>query len=92
MKTDPKNNNASRAPSHPELTATDNNPRKLYEVTVHSTEYRYLTIRVHAKSEAAAERSAERIAGLRGDSAWNVADRDLYAYEVNQVEEGGSHE
>jgi hypothetical protein len=30
MKTDPKNNNASRALSHPELTATDTNPTNLH--------------------------------------------------------------
>jgi hypothetical protein len=89
MKTKIKNDHAISTPSNQ---GTDTNPRKLYEVTVHGTEYRYITIRVHAKSEAAAETSAERIARLREDSAWSVADRDLYAYEVNQLEEGGSHE
>ena len=91
MKTDTKNSNASGTLSHPEQ-ATDNNPRKLYEVTVHRTDYRYTKIRVQAKSEDEAENLAEDIAGLQEDSEWDVADRDLYAFEARELAEGGCDE
>lgn len=90
--TDPENPNPIRALSHPEQMSTDTNPRRPYEVTVHRTDYRYTKIRVEAECEEEAENMAERLAGLQEDSAWEVADRDLYAFAVEQVQEGGSHE
>ena len=92
MNTDPKTNKPVQGLQlHPEQASPNTNQRKLYEVTVHSTEYRYIVVRVRAQSEASAETTAERIARSRKDSAWGVADRDLYAYSVEQVQEGGAH-
>jgi len=91
MKTDPKNSNASRAPSHPELIATDTNPRRLFEVVVSRTDYLFTRIRVEAESEDEAEAEAKTLAELRPDERWDVADRDLFILETSQVTEGGSH-
>jgi hypothetical protein len=88
MKTDPKNSNASGLLSHPEQ-AADTNPRRLYEVTVHRTDYRALNVRVKAESEQEAASLAEELAQTQDDSFWNVADRDCYAYSVEKVTEGG---
>ncbi|MGD0138971.1 MAG: hypothetical protein ABSD28_08850 [Tepidisphaeraceae bacterium] len=94
MTTDTQNSNASGTPSHPEQAApsTDNNTRRLYEVTVHRTDYREARIHVEAKSEDEAGKLAEDIAERQKDSQWNVVDRDLYAFEVEQMKEGGSNE
>jgi hypothetical protein len=90
MNTDPKTNTPVQGLKlHPELASPDTNQRRLYEVTVHRTDYRYIKVRVWATSEASAENTAERIAHRRNDREWNVADRDLYAYSVEQVQEGG---
>lgn len=68
---------------------TGTNPRKLYEVTVHRTDYCYATIRVEAESEDEAETQAEEIAELQPEANWDAADRELYAFSVEQVKEGG---
>jgi hypothetical protein len=91
MTTNPNDENPSRAAGQSTPASTDTNPRKLYEVTVYRTDYLYTRVRVEAKSEEAAERAAERLAGLQKKSEWDFADRDLYAYEVEQVQEGGAH-
>ena len=92
MKTDTKNSNAFRAPSHPEQLSTDTNPRRLYEVTVHRAEHRHLTVRVEAKSEAEAEYIAEKLAKRRRHTKWELVDRELHACHVEQVKKGGRHE
>ena len=73
MKTDPKNSNASRAQSHPELTATDNNPRRLFEVIVSRTDYLYTRVRVEAETESAAEEAAKEAAKAAAKAAEQVA-------------------
>ena len=92
MKTDPKNQARVQGQQlHPEQTSSNNNPRKLYEVVVHRTDYCYATIRVEAESEDEAETQAEEIAELQPEANWDAADRELYAFSVEQMKEGGSH-
>jgi hypothetical protein len=76
------NNNAAGAQG------TGTNQAKLYEVTVHRTDYLYTVVRVEAESKDQAETQAETLAGLQPDSEWDVADRDLYAFSAEQVKEG----
>jgi len=93
MKTDPKNQKRVQGSRlHPELAFPNNNPRKLYDVEVHRTDYCYMIVRVKAKTGDEAEDKAEKIAGLKPDALWQVADRKLYASHSELVEEGGRHE
>ena len=65
-----------------------NQERRLYNVTIHRTDYLYTVVPVEATSEDEAETKAEEVAALLPVANWDVADRDLYAY-VAEVEEGG---
>lgn len=89
--TDTENPVPDRAQPHPEQLSNDTNPRRLYEVTVHRTDYFYTRVRVWANSEADAENNAEKRAALQDKSKWEVADRDLYSYSVEVVKRGGAH-
>jgi len=94
MKTHPKNQERVQGLQlHPEQTSPDTNPRRLFEVTVHCTDYRLMVFRLQAESEKAAENKAEKIAKRRKKSQWDFASRDLYAYAypVHQIKEGGRH-
>jgi hypothetical protein len=90
MTTDPKTSNASGALIHPEP-AADTNPRRLYEVTVHRTDYRYMELRMWAESEDDARGNARKRAALQHEAKWKMADRDCYVYSVEQVTEGGAN-
>jgi hypothetical protein len=91
MNTVPKNIKPDQGLSlHPEQLSTDNNPRKLYEVTVRDVTFRETRVRVKAKSETAAETAAVKRA-CHADWKWEEYEHDLYAFSVEQVKEGGSH-
>ena len=92
MKTDTKNSNAFRAPSHPEQLSTDTNPRKLYEVEVHRHDYLTTTIGVWAKSKREAKAKAEDRAEYMKYREWCVFECDIYAFDVEQMKKGGRHE
>jgi hypothetical protein len=68
------------------------NPTRLYEVTVHRTDYLYTILRVEASSEEQAEQLAEQLADQQDISAWDIADRDRYTYFVQPVQKGACHE
>ena len=71
---------------------TDTHQRSLYEVTVARTDYLYTKVRVEADSQEDAEAEAESIADNLPDQKWEVADRELYVNETEQLTEGGRHE
>ncbi len=72
--------------------STDSTQDKRYEVTLHHTDYRYMRIEVFASSPDDAERIAEEIAANQEEDAWQVADRDLYAYATETIGEGASND
>jgi hypothetical protein len=69
--------------------STDTHPRKLYEVTVHRTDYYQVRIRIEAQCQEEAEKQAEKTARRQKQSEWELGDRDLYAFSVQVVQEGG---
>ena len=95
MNTDPKNNEPVQGLQlHPEQTSSNTHPSltRLYEVTVHRTDYLYTILRVDAQTSEQAEQLAEQLASLQDDSAWDIADRDCYAFSVEPVQKGACHE
>ena len=89
MKTDPKNTNASRAPSHPELTATDTNLRRTFEVTVYREDYFSAKCSVEAPSEREAEQKAEELAKGGELPQWDFIVSEVYHAECTQAKKGG---
>jgi len=89
MKTDPKNSNASRAPSHPELTATDNNPRRLFEVNVFREDFFSAKCSVEATSEREAEQKATELAEGGELPQWDFIVSEVYHAECVQAKKGG---
>jgi len=60
-------------------------------VEVHRTDYLASFIRVWAKSEDEAETQAEERAESQYGTEWHSHGRDLYAFGIEEVQEGGRH-
>ena len=65
---------------------TDNNQRKLYEVTVYRTEYQWCRVRVQSTSEEEAKQIGSDLASEKGE--WETEDAEEYVHSVAQVREG----
>ena len=92
MNTDPKNQERVQGLQlHPELAVSNTNPRKLYDVTVYRGDYFSTKFRVKASSEREAETEARELSEQRDISKWDVTDRELYHFDIEQVKEGGRH-
>ncbi len=91
MNTDPKNINPIRASSHPELTSTDTNQKKKFEVLYGYTQGRSARIFIEANTSAEAEEIADHMADeveLQGVE-WQFIWGEIEVLEVNETNELG---
>lgn len=95
MNTDPQNSQTrSGLQLHPEQTATDTNPYRLYAVVLHLTQLRRAFVPIRAASEAEAMRVAEQIDPV-GITDWQELDtytEAMFTLAAAEDEEGQGDE
>ena len=71
---------------------TGKNKPNLYEVTAYRADYYSTKVRVTAYCTTGAEIEAEKLVPQKPISEWEPIASELYHFDSEQVQEGGSHE
>jgi hypothetical protein len=69
----------------------DNNPRRLFKVEIHRTDYLTTVVETWAKSSKEAKAQAIEIAEAQDRKQWQTDGTDLYVFDAEKVKEGGRH-